>query len=263
MTERIGCIADKRMRSQHLKNKLVEKFKLIDCEKANGPFDVIIICGGDGTLLHTIHNHLDKRTKFYGINSGNVGFLMNDQSILELEPNDFQAHMQSLKPIKTVPLKMTVIKNDKSSASAIAINEVSLLRNTYQTAHLEISIDGQIEMKELIADGVLVSTPAGSTAYNFSAGGPIMPLSSNLLTVTPISPFRPRRWRGALIPQTANIKIKVISSQLRPVNAVADFIEFNDVKEVHISTLRDKTVTLLFNEHKTLDDRILKEQFST
>lgn len=264
MIKKIGCITDKRPKSSTLKQRLIQELNFIDLEKQFVSVDLIIVCGGDGTLLHTIHNYMNYEIPFYGVNLGNIGFLMNKDSIFRNNnKNNILEKLNHLQKVKISPLKMTVEKIDGSESSAIAINEVSILRKTHQTAHLEITVNDIIEMKQLVADGILVSTPAGSTAYNFSAGGPILPLDANLLALTPISPFRPRRWRGALLSQSANITIKAISPSKRPINAVADFIEFQDVKKVNIAILRNKKVTLMFDQYKTLEDRINKEQFST
>lgn len=263
MIKKIGCIADKRTKSQRLKKDLLSRLKFIDLEKKFEPVDLIVVCGGDGTLLHSIHNFMDYDIPFYGINSGNIGFLMNDDKALRQSSKEGIFHIfNHLKSVSINPLKMVVENIDGVESSAIAINEVSLLRQTHQTAHLEITVNNIVEMRQLVADGLLISTPAGSTAYNLSAGGPILPLNANLLALTPISPFRPRRWRGALLPETANISIKIQSAAQRPVNAVADFIEFRDAKKIDISIIKNKVIKLMFDKYKTLEDRITKEQFS-
>jgi NAD+ kinase len=260
MTHNIGCIADKREKSQALKKYLIRKYGFKDLAKKFEKIDLIVVCGGDGTLLHTIHQYMNHNIPFYGINTGNIGFLMNDHNNLD---KNLPELISTSKAISINPLIMTVEQEDGSIDTAVAINEVSLIRNTHQTAHIEIMINRNLEMKKLIADGILVSTPAGSTAYNLSAGGPIIPLNANLLALTPISPYRPRRWKGALLSENVEITFRIINSKKRPVNAVADFIEFKNVKKIDITILKNQVVKLLFNKFQTLEDRITKEQFSS
>lgn len=221
--------------------------------------DVLVIVGGDGFLLHTLHDMLDwDRVKpCYGLNLGTVGFLMNgydpEAAIYDLVTN---AHRVAVRP-----LEMHVVTQDDREMSYYAINEVSLLRETRQTAKLEVKINGKVRMEELAGDGILVATPAGSTAYNLSANGPILPLGSQMLALTPISPFRPRRWKGAILPDSAEVEFRVREPSKRPVAAVADQKEIRDVKEVRIRASREKELTLLFDPGFSLEERIFAEQF--
>jgi len=221
--------------------------------------DVLVVVGGDGFLLHTLHEMLDwDRVKpCYGLNLGTVGFLMNSQ----LDGRPIVERVAKAREITVRPLEMHVTTQEGQSFCYYAINEVSLLRETRQTAKLEVRINGKVRMEELAGDGVLVATPAGSTAYNFSASGPILPLGSNLLALTPISPFRPRRWRGAILPDSAEVEFRVREPAKRPVAAVADQKEVRDVKELRIVASREKELTLLFDPGFSLEERIFAEQF--
>ncbi len=222
--------------------------------------DVVVVLGGDGFLLHTLHEALlasDPKPVF-GMNRGTVGFMMN-----EFEEYDLPARIAAARTFDLHPLLMTAITVGGDTITSPAINEVSLLRETRQTAKIEIAIDGQVRMEELICDGVLVATPAGSTAYNLSANGPILPLQSDLLALTPISPFRPRRWRGALLPQASVIEFRVLEARKRPVSAVADQREVRDVDSVRIVTDKSIRLQLLFDPGYALDDRIVLEQFAS
>ena len=222
--------------------------------------DVVIALGGDGYMLQTLHRMLGKRqlaAPVFGMNLGTVGFLMNEWRSHGLEERLFRA-----KPFKVRPLTMTAIGMDGRVHTLPAINEVSLLRETRQTAKLEVTINDRVVLPELACDGILASTPAGSTAYNLSAQGPILPLDSNLIALTPISPFRPRRWRGAILPDRTRIGVKVLEPAKRPVSAVADQREVRDVASVTITIDRARELTLLFDPEHALDDRITMEQFA-
>lgn len=220
--------------------------------------DQAVVLGGDGFMLQTLHQMLNRRKimPVYGMNLGTVGFLMNNW-----KQDDLLERITNARPFKVKPLKMDVETISGATFSLPAINEVSLLRETRQTAKLEIEVNGRIMLEELVCDGVLVATPAGSTAYNLSANGPILPLGSNLLALTPISPFRPRRWKGAILPEKMPISIKVLNAEKRPVSAVGDQQEVRDVAKVTISTDRSQTLTMLFDPEHALDDRIAMEQF--
>lgn len=222
--------------------------------------DVVVALGGDGFLLHTLHEALlaSEPKPVFGMNRGTVGFMMN-----EFGEDDLLARIAAARSFTLHPLLMTAITISGETITSPAINEVSLLRETRQTAKIEIAIDGQVRMEELICDGVLVSTPAGSTAYNLSANGPILPLQSDLLALTPISPFRPRRWRGALLPQASVIEFRVLEANKRPVSAVADQREVRDVASVRVVTDKSVSLELLFDPGYALDDRIVLEQFSS
>ena len=219
--------------------------------------DVIIVLGGDGQMLHALRQNLDLRKDVYGMNCGRVGFLMNDYQEEALEERIINATKARIHPLK---LKAVDIKGQ--SHEALAFNEVSLLRQTHAAAHLEISINQQIEMEELVCDGVILATPQGSTAYNLSAHGPILPIRSNMLALTPISAYRPRRWRGALLPEKAEVSITALEAEKRPVSAVADHTEFRDVVEVTIKQSKKHEMLILFDSDHSLDERILAEQFS-
>lgn len=218
--------------------------------------DVIVALGGDGLMLQTIHRFLNSGIPIYGMNRGSVGFLMNEYAVFGLAQL-----LDNAEITKVFPLRMTVIDSDGEEHTALAFNEVSLLRNSYQAAKLRISIDGKQRLDELICDGLLVSTPAGSTAYNYSAHGPILPIDSPLLALTPISAFRPRRWRGALLPRNAKIRIEVLETVKRPVNTVADHTQFNDIVDVYVEADMSQSVDMLFNEGHSLEERVLREQF--
>lgn len=221
--------------------------------------DAIVALGGDGFMLSTLHTMLDNRKvkPVYGINRGTVGFLMNKyRAGVKLIDKINRA-----KAITISPLRMEAITQDGKAHVENAINEVSLLRETRQTAKMEVSVDDKVRIKELVGDGVLVATPAGSTAYNLSANGPILPLDSQLLALTPISAFRPRRWRGAILPARSRIFFQVKEPGKRPVAAVADQKEVRDIAEVSIEIARDSELTLLFDPGHALDERIVAEQF--
>ena len=218
--------------------------------------DVIIPIGGDGFLLKSLHDYKDLKKPFYGINYGSIGFLMNSESKENLEKIILNAQNIELKP-----LQMKAKNNKGDTFESIAFNEVSLMRQTHQAAKISININGIERMKELICDGVLVSTSAGSTAYNLSAHGSIVPLDSNLLALTPISAFRPRRWRGALLSEKNIIKIKVLNFKDRKVSVTADNIEFRNIKEVTIQSSQDRNCKILFDNNHSIEDKILNEQF--
>ncbi|UUL83604.1 NAD kinase [Sphingomonas qomolangmaensis] len=220
--------------------------------------DMIVVLGGDGFMLQTLHAMLERRriVPAFGMNLGTVGFLMNDWRLEGLDERLARA-----KPFRVSPLSMTATTIDGETHQIPAINEVSLLRETRQTAKLEVTVNDRAVLPELVCDGILVATPAGSTAYNLSANGPILPLGSALLALTPISPFRPRRWRGAILPEKARIAITVLEPEKRPVSAVADQREVRDVAHVEIAIDRMRGLTLMFDPEHALDDRITMEQF--
>jgi NAD+ kinase len=217
---------------------------------------IIVALGGDGLMLQTLHRVMDRGIPVYGMNHGSVGFLMNDYGTVDL-----RTRLAAAKPTDIYPLSMHVACDDGSSHDALALNEVSLFRATFQAVKIEIVIDGQTRLEELICDGVLVSTPAGSTAYNLSAHGPILPIDSSLLALTPISPFRPRRWRGAILNNRAEVVFKAREPDKRPMSAVADNVEFQRVVEVTVREDRTHHVTLLFDPGTGLEERVLSEQF--
>lgn len=218
--------------------------------------DVIVALGGDGFMLQTLHDHMDQGIPVYGMNLGSVGFLMN-----EYRPEGLLERLQTTEQAVLHPLQMRATTADGNVHIARAINEVSLLRETRQAAKLRIAIDGKVRLEELVCDGILVSTPAGSTAYNLSANGPILPIDADILAVTPISAFRPRRWRGALISQQSKVRIEILGNAKRPVSAVADNFEVRDVIDVEIEQLHDVFLLMLFDPDQGLSERIIKEQF--
>jgi NAD+ kinase len=220
--------------------------------------DVVVALGGDGLMLQTMHRMMGAKKPIYGMNRGSVGFLMNDYKAAGLD-----ARLTKAKRSIVYPLLMHATDAAGKVHTARAINEVHLLRQSYQAAKLAIRIDGKVRLQELIADGALVATPAGSTAYNLSVNGPILPLNSPLLALTPISPFRPRRWRGALLPDYASVVIDVLEADKRPVAAVADHTEIRAVSRVEVALDRDTPIVILHDPGHSLDERILREQFGS
>ncbi len=218
--------------------------------------DVIVALGGDGLMLQGLHRFMSSGKPIYGMNRGSVGFLMN-----EYRADDLLARIAAAKTETIRPLKMQVTTDDGDKAAAPAINEVSLLRQSFQAAKLRLSIDGKVRLEELICDGILVATPAGSTAYNLSAYGPIIPINAPLLAMTPISAFRPRRWRGALLPNHVEVHIEMLERDKRPVNAVADHTEFKSVRDVTIAEDRETKGLIMFDADRSWDERILTEHF--
>ncbi len=252
LVKKIAIISSNSAPAEAIENLLKKLFDKAAPEQA----DLIIVIGGDGSMLHALHNYMHLDIPFYGINAGSVGFMMN-----KFHVENFLENLQRSKIAKLYPLQMNTINNDGKTASALAINEVSIFRKTNQAAKFKIIVDG-IERMTMSADGALVSTPVGSSAYNLSAGGPIVPLTSKVLCLTPICPFRPRRWGGALLPVDVEIKFEIIDSKKRPVNAVADFFEFKDIASVTIKSTDTKVIKLLFDQRHTFEDRVIKEQFS-
>jgi NAD+ kinase len=232
--------------------KLSKMHGNIELKKA----DVVVALGGDGHMLQTMHKLVGTGLPVYGMNRGTVGFLMNDYSEKDLPERLTDAELTTINP-----LRMTATGNDGKKQSAIAFNEVSLLRQRHQAAKIAISVDGRTRLTELICDGLLVATPVGSTAYNLSAHGPILPIGSPLLALTPISAFRPRRWRGAILPRQARVNLEILEAEKRPVAAVADHLEVRDVRTVEIAEDKKKSVKMLFDPGHSLAERVLNEQF--
>ena len=220
--------------------------------------DVAVVLGGDGFMLQMLHKCIRYGKALYGMNCGTVGFLLNRFSV-----DDLPARVMNAEPIALHPLKMTAQCASGKIREGLAFNEVSLLRQSRQAAELQISVDGMTKLARLVCDGALVSTPAGSTAYNFSVHGPILPLTSNVLALTPVSAFRPRRWHGALLPETAEVTFDILDGAKRPVSAVADFTEIRNVRKVSVRQARDVSMMLLFDADYSLEDRVLNEQFLT
>jgi NAD+ kinase len=250
--ERIAFVSSDTEEAVRSRERLVARYGDARAEQA----DLIVAIGGDGLMLQTLHRHINDRIPIYGMNRGSLGFLMNDACEDDLFERLQQAEISIIHP-----LRMTAIDSAGDSHEALAINEVSMFRRTHQAAKLRISIDGHVRMEELVSDGVLVATPAGSTAYNLSVHGPILPLGARLLALTPISSFRPRRWRGAVLHNSARIKIEVLESEKRPVNAVANHREFNSIREVTVREMPEVDIMLLFDRGRALGERVLNEQF--
>ncbi len=218
--------------------------------------DVIVVLGGDGFMLEAIKNHMSQNLPLFGLNYGSIGFLMNASN-----NDDLIKRINLSQSIVIAPLSMKVQSVDGGSHEAIAINEVSLLRETHQASKIKISIDDKIRLEELICDGILISTPSGSTAYNLSAHGPILPINADVLALTPISAFRPRRWKGAILNNRSEVRFDIIDGKKRPVSAVADSTEFRDIKSVTVRQDDKNSIQLLFDEQHSFEERILNEQF--
>ncbi len=249
----IAFVAAETKPAQSALAALKDRYEHVNADEA----DVIVPIGGDGTMLETLHRYMHRNVPIFGMNRGSVGFLMNNYSEEKLRERLASARVTPLHP-----LCMEARRINGDTHRALAINEVSLLRQTRMTAKIRITIDGVVRLEELMCDGVLVATPAGSTAYNLSLEGPILPLGTPLLALTPISGFRPRRWRGALLPHTAEVAFEVLEWKTRPVSAVADYTEVREVLEVRVREDRSVTLTLLFDPEHDLEERIVKEQFA-
>jgi len=250
--ERIAFLASEAAEARKALQRLVRRYGNADPAIA----DVVVALGGDGHMLQTLHRFVSTGIPIYGMNRGSVGFLMNDYHESKLQERLRAAELTTIHP-----LRMTAIDEHGKTHKALAFNEVSLLRQRYQAAKLGIAVDGKIRLAELICDGILLATPAGSTAYNLSAHGPILPIDSSLLALTPISAFRPRRWRGAILPHQAKVTITAIEADKRPVAAVADHVEVRHVREVNIAEDRKRSARILFDPGHSLAERVLHEQF--
>ena len=248
---KLQIIFDKNKKSIKIKNLLLNKIKLNKFNKEN----LIIVIGGDGFMLETLKNNKNSKKQFYGINSGNYGFLMNKFSSKDIIKNLLKANMISISPLEmVVKTKNNLIKR------SIAINEVSVLRQSRQAASLSIKQGSKQIIKELVSDGVLVSTPAGSTAYNLSVHGPILSLNSKKLSISPISPFRPRRWKGKIVNDKSKIIIKNLNPKKRPISAVADNLEVRNAKNIIVKTNRKIKFNLLYDKNRSLQNKIKLEQ---
>ena len=254
----IGCLYDKKSeKSDKAFNELSKNYNLSEVNLHQiENFDVIITLGGDGEMLRTLHATKNFDIPIYGMNRGSIGFLLNNYN-----PANLMDRIMRAQNIKLYPLKMVVTTEDDKIVEAHAFNEVSLLRETNQIAKIKIIIDGIVRMDALHADGVIIATPAGSTAYNFAAHGPIIPLNANILALTPISPFRPRRWDGALISDKSTIKFEIIEFNKRLVSAVADSQEIRNIRSVEIFLDFSIQKQLLFDKDNNLQERVFKEQF--
>lgn len=251
--DRLAFVASDRPEAQAARERLAERYGHYTEAEA----DIVVALGGDGFMLESLHRRIVDGKPIYGMNRGTIGFLMNDY-----DEADLRERIGSAAPSVIFPLRMSAVAIDGSVADALALNEVSMLRETRQTAKLRISVDGRVRMDELFCDGALIATPAGSTAYNLSAHGPIVPLGAQVLALTPISAFRPRRWRGALLPHTAKVQFDVLEADKRPVSAVADNFEVRDVTRVCVEEDRRRGLVMLFDAHRSFDERVLVEQFS-
>ena len=250
---RIGFLAAATEKAAAAKARLVARYGDVPPERAAA----LVALGGDGCMLEAQHRLLCRNIPIYGMNCGSVGFLMNDY-----REDDLLRRLAEAQAAVLHPLRMRTVAQDGAVQEALAINEVSLLRQVRQAAKIRILVDGKVRLPELICDGVLVATPAGSTAYNLSAHGPIVPLGANLLPLTPISAFRPRRWRGALLPSDAEVVFEILEPEKRPVAAVADYTEVRDVRRVEVREDRSVSLTLLFDPDHGLSERIIAEQFT-
>ncbi|WP_062202925.1 NAD kinase [Aureimonas sp. AU12] len=248
----IAFLASETFEAQEAFHRLQSLYPTSDAETA----DVVVALGGDGFMLQVLHRFMDTGKPIYGMNKGTIGFLMNDYREGDLIERVNRAVENEIRP-----LTMTAVDEDGLSHSALAINEVALFRQSYQAARLKISIDGKVRLEELVCDGVLVATPTGSTAYNLSAQGPIIPIDAPLLALTPVSAFRPRRWRGALLSNRQTVDIEVLEADKRPVNAVADHREVKSVRHIRICESKDLRSLVLFDPEHSWDERILAEQF--
>jgi NAD+ kinase len=249
----IAFVASKTGEAQAALATLKERYAEAPLDKA----EIIVALGGDGFMLRTLHRHMAVNRPVYGMKLGTVGFLMN-----QFHPDNLTERLARAQPTTLKPLVMQAVSESGNTVTSLAFNEVSLLRQTKQAAHIRVSLNGVAKIEELMCDGILVATSAGSTAYNLSAHGPILPLGADVLAMTPISPFRPRRWRGAILRAGTEVKFEILDPYKRPVSATADSNEVRDVVEVTIGESREQTVTLLFDPEHNLEDRILNEQFA-
>ena len=252
--KRIAFLASDSDAAQSALADLVGRYPNTPASKA----DAIVALGGDGFMLRVMHDHKDANKPIYGMNRGSVGFMMNAYT-----PDDLPARLNRAEPVTLRPLVMTATTVSGETEEAIAINDVSLFREIQQAAKIKITVDDIVRLEELICDGVLLCTPAGSTAYNLSAHGPIVPIASDVLCLTPISAFRPRRWRGAILPNNARVRFEILEDKKRPVSACADAYEVRDVVSVEVSLDITTNLTMLFDPEHDLEERILSEQFAS
>lgn len=248
----VAFVAARQKQAQDALKALKQLYPSVPPSKA----DVIVVLGGDGFMLRTLHKYLHRNVPIYGMNRGSVGFMMNTY-----REGGLMRRLQRAQPIALHPLRMIATDEFGKKHQALAFNEVSLLRYRRLAAKLRIKVDGKVRLEEMICDGALVATPAGSTAYNLSAHGPIIPLGAEILALTPISAFRPRQWRGALLPAQAHVSFDVLDAKLRPVNAVADDVAVRNVRQVDVVEDRSVASVLLFDPEHNLEERILREQF--
>ena len=250
--KKMAFVADRNQPAQAALSELKKIYTNVDPKEA----DVIVALGGDGFMLRILHKYMALGKPIYGMNKGTVGFLMNSY-----DSPDLAERLMRVENVTLHPLRMRATRESGDEQTALAINEVSLLRQSRQAAKLRIIIDDRVRVDELICDGIMVATPAGSTAYNLSAHGPILPLGSNTLALTPISAYRPRRWRGALLNRAVKVRFEVLDHFKRPVSATADQTEMRDITEVEVTEAADIALTLAFDPGHSLEERILNEQF--
>lgn len=250
---RLAFVASETDVAQRARTALVKRYGSVE----PGEAEIIVSLGGDGFMLRTLHTYRTVGVPFYGMKLGRLGFLMNQHELDALAERIERAH-----PAVLNPLEMHSTCCDGTEHRALAFNEVAMLRQSNQAAHMRVSLNGEVKLDELVCDGILVCTPAGSTAYNLSAHGPILPLDANVLALTPISPFRPRRWRGAILPHATRVGFDTKDPNKRPISATADFHEVRDVRSVEIKQSRRSSVRLLFDPEHNLQQRILDEQFA-
>jgi NAD+ kinase len=250
---KIAILAAEAEAAQQALAELQARYHCVDPEAA----EIVIPLGGDGFLLETLHRFLPRRVPIFGMHRGSIGFLTNPYRVEGLVER-----LATAQPVLLHPLEMIAHDKEDARHRALAFNEVSLLRETRQAAKLRVVVDGVVRLDELMADGILLATPVGSTAYNLSAHGPIIPLGAGVLALTPISAFRPRRWRGALLRHEARVRIEALEADKRPVSAVADFTEVRDVVSVAIHEDREIAMTVLFDRDANLEERVFKEQFA-
>lgn len=253
---KIACVVGASTEAKKTFEELSKKYGFVDIKSYYGSIDLIIVLGGDGELLRAMHDYMGYFIPFYGFNFGTVGFLLNnykEDNVLESIEDAWESNLYPLRALANIV--------DGRQIELLAINEVSIWRASNQAAKINIEVDKISRIDELIADGIMISTPAGSTGYNLSAGGMIVPLGSNVLSLTPICPFRPRRWRGALISSQSKIKMSILENEKRPVNLVADYIDYGLVHDVLISEYKQMPIRLLFDKEHRLEDKIAQEQF--
>lgn len=249
---RIACVASDAPKAQEGLAILKEHHPLVPLEEA----DVLVVLGGDGFMLQTMHKYMDVGLPFYGMNRGTIGFLLN-----QFEPNGLMQRLNATQKHILHPLAMTATTVDGKHISALAFNEVAMLRYSQQSANIKVFVNGRERLDNLVCDGIILATPAGSTAYNLSARGPVIPLGSNVLALTPISPFRPRRWNGALLPHSAVVEFEILDPHRRPVAVSADFLEVRGVAHLLVHEDHNRPAQLLFDPGHSLEERIFNEQF--
>ncbi|RZI47687.1 NAD kinase [Rickettsiales endosymbiont of Peranema trichophorum] len=256
--KKVGVVLDHKSHvASKAYNEILKRYGFAEVDE-NDNYDVILAIGGDGVMLRALHRFMKHTVPIYGMNRGSIGFLMNKYSL-----DDILAKLENAKETVIYPLEMTSTDVHGTVTVATAINEIALLRETNQAAHIQISINDRVELDKMVGDGILVASPAGSSAYNFAAYGPILPLNSKMLALTPLAPFRPRRWHGALLTHNSKISFEVLSPTKRPVGASADYVGCRNVKFIEIIERSDLPLTLLFDKEYTFEERLMREQFLT